>query len=228
MNLIRIYFSILIDPKKGFSDALKQRVGSLLFPLFAAILFTTLLNVFYYYRVDFHWLMGELTAGVPEQQRLSMVEALTPARLIAVSLVSVIALAILVNSARAFIYWVILKVRGDSQRFVRLLALTMWSTAPVALILPAGIINILLVSNGHIAPNNVNPVSLNQLFFGLPSTSQWGSLLSSFSLVNVWEVFLIVIGLRVVTSMSTLRAILVALVPDVVFYGIWALILLLR
>lgn len=228
MKLIRIYFSILLDPKNGFAEALRQRVGTLLFPLLATILFTTLLNVFYYYHVDFDWLLGQLTAGVPEQQRISMTEALTPGRLIAVSLVSVVILAVVVNALRAFLYWVILKVRGDSQRFIRLFALTMWSTAPVALILPAGILNIMLSHNGHITPNNVNPVSLNQLFFNLSSTSPWGSLLSSFSLVNVWEVFLIAVGLRVIVSISMMRALVIAFIPDVVFYGIWAAVLLLR
>lgn len=226
MKLARIYFSILLDPKNAFNEALRQRVGTLFFPLLATILVTGILNVVYYYSVDFNWLLAQLTVGMPEQQRLSMEEALTPGRLVAVSLVGVVALAVLVNGARAFIYWVILKVRGDSQRFVRLFALTMWATAPVALILPAGILNIMLASNGHLTPNNVNPVSLNQLFFGLPDTSGWGALLSSFSLVNVWEVFLVAVGLRAVIALSVARALLIALIPDVVFYGIWAISLL--
>lgn len=228
MKLARIYFSILLDPKHGFTEALRQRVGSLMFPLLATILVTASLNVFYYYSVDFDWLLGQMTAGMPEQQRLSTIEALTPGRLVAVSLFGVVALALLVNGARAFIYWIILKVRGDSQRFVRLFALTMWSTAPVALILPAGILNIVLASNGHIMPNNVNPVSMNQLFFGLPDTSGWGALLSSFSLVNIWEMFLIAVGMRVVIALSMIRALLIALAPDVVFYGIWAAVLLMQ
>ena len=89
-------------------------------------------------------------------------------------MVGLVFLALIINLARAFLIWIILKVRGgETQRFIRIFAIIMWSTAPLLLILPAGILNISLVPEGRIVGNDVNPVSINQLLFHLPPTSSW-------------------------------------------------------
>jgi len=226
MGVIATYISFLFDPKKAYESALNKKVWTLVVPLIATILFTTLLNIYYYNNIDMAWLINQMVAGAPEQQRQSMIENLTKERLIGISMVGVVFLALAINLARAFIYWVILKIKGNSLRFIRLFAITMWSTVPVLLILPAGILNISLAINQQILPNDVNPVSLNQLLFHLPSSSPLGQLLSTFSLVNVWEIFLILVGLRLAAGLSLAQSFTIACFPDVLFYGIWIITIL--
>jgi hypothetical protein len=135
-------------------------------------------------------------------------------------------LALVVNLGRAFIYWLALKVQGvGSQSFVKLFAVVVWSTAPLLLILPAGLLNISLASGGHLAGNDVNPVSLNQLLFHLPASNAWGQLLSTFSLVNLWEIALIGVGIQYVSRLTMSKAMLIALLPDAIVYGIWGFLL---
>jgi hypothetical protein len=101
----------------------------------------------------------------------------------------------------------------------------MWSTAPLLLILPASMLNI-SISPAGMLPNDVNPVSLNQLFFKLAGDSPWGQLLSTFSLINLWELFLIIVGLRIATARTTLQAFSIAILPEVIVYGVWIAFLL--
>ena len=113
---------------------------TLVFPLALAILFTALVNIFYFYHVDLAWLRDQMTASMPKAQREASLPFLTRGRLIGLSLFGVVFLALVVNLARAFVFWIILKVRGgDTQRFMRLFAIVMWSTAPLLSCTPAPI-----------------------------------------------------------------------------------------
>ncbi|QNQ08884.1 YIP1 family protein [Sphingomonas alpina] len=227
MSLLTTYLVMLFDPRRAFTAALSRKVWTLLLPLTLAIVFTALLNIFYFYHVDLAWLRDQMTATMPKAQRDIALPFYTRGRLIGISLFGVVLLALVVNLGRAFIFWIIFKVRGgDTQRFTRLFAIVMWSTAPLALILPAGILNIMLAPEGRLAGNDVNPVSLNQLLFHLPPSSGWGQLLSTFSLINIWEMVLIAIGLQVVGNLKFTRAALIAIAPDALVYGIWAAALL--
>jgi hypothetical protein len=223
-TLINIYGRMLFDPKAAFERALGQKNWTLLFPFVLAVALTFMLNAYYYYHVDFAWLLDQLVGSAPAPQRAMLRSALTRDRLLLLGLIGVIVLTLLINLGRAFIFWIILKVRGgESQRFTRLFAITMWAAAPLALILPAGILNISMAPEGRIAGNDVNPVSLNQLLFHLPSSGGWGQMLSTFSLVNVWEIVLIAVGLHLAAGLKLSRAALIAMVPDVIVYGIWSL-----
>ncbi len=223
-SLSATYMTMLFDPRRAFAAALAKKVRTLLFPLVLAILCTALLNVFYFYHVDLPWLRDQMVATMAKPQRDAALPFLTRGRLIGLSLFGVVFLAFVVNLGRAFIYWIVLKVRGgDSQRFMRLFAVVMWSTAPLALILPAGMLNVLIAPEGKLAGNDVNPVSLNQLIFHLPAGGGWGQLLSTFSLINLWEIALIAIGLQLMANLRLSTAILIAFAPDVVVYGLWAI-----
>jgi len=224
-NIIGIYTSLLYTPEKGFAEALKQRVWTLFFPLLLAILITAVINIYYYNNVDMPWLLKQMVANAPKEQKQTILDTLTKTRLVGISLVGVFLLTVSINLFRGFVYWVILKVSGDGIPFVRLFAIVMWSTAPLLLILPASMLNI-SISPAGMLPNDVNPVSLNQLFFKLAGDSPWGQLLSTFSLINLWELFLIIVGLRIATTRTTLQAFSIAILPEVIVYGVWIAFLL--
>ncbi len=226
VKLISVYTSLLYDPRSGIKAALNQKIWTLFFPLLLAILFTALINIYYYNLVDMEWLVKQMAANVPKEQKQTILESVTKTRLVGISLVGVFTLTILINLFRSFVYWVALKIKGNDERFVRLFAIVMWSTAPLLIILPASIINIYFNSNMGMLPNDVNPVSLNQLYFKFAGDSAWGQLLSTFSLINIWELFLIVIGLRVATSLSALQSFFIAILPEAIVYGLWVAFIL--
>ncbi|MDB5719841.1 MAG: hypothetical protein JWP15_459 [Alphaproteobacteria bacterium] len=226
MSLVTTYFRMLFEPQRAFGEAMSKKVWTLLLPFFLAVLFTAILNIYYFYHVDIAWLRDQMTASMPSDQRDVIARSMTRGRFIGISIIGVCFLALTINLGRAFIYWLALKVQGvGSQGFVKLFAVVVWSTAPLLLILPAGLLNISLAPGGHLAGNDVNPVSLNQLLFHLPAGSAWGQLLSTFSLVNLWEIALIGVGIQYVSRLGMSKAMLIALLPDAIVYGIWGLLL---
>lgn len=225
-NIIGNYASLLYAPENGMANALKRKVWTLFFPLVLAILITAVINVYYFNAVDIPWLLKQMVANVPKEQKQTILDSLTKTRLVGVSLVGVFFLTISINLFRSFVYWVALKINGDGVSFLRLFAIVMWSTAPLLLILPASILNISLNSTVGMLPNDVNPVSLNQLYFHLPGDSRWGQMLSTISLINLWELFLIVVGLRLATARTTLQVFSIAILPELIVYGTWAAFLL--
>lgn len=226
MNLIKAFLHLYVEPAKGFREALAARPWTFVIPLLAVIGATFLLNAYYYHHVDLPWLKDQLTVAVDPKQRDALQQAMTPARLLIVSLVGITLLTCIVDVVRSMFFWLVLKVQGNRLEFRKLFAITTWAAVPLLLLLPAGIVNLHLGGATHVAPNDVNPVSFNQLFFHFPSAAGWGNMLSTISIVSLWEVVLLAVGLRTIAGVSTRTAIVLAVLPDLVVYGIWMLTLM--
>jgi len=70
----------------------------------------------------------------------------------------------------------------------------------------------------------VGYASLNNLVLDLPPGHRWYNLASGLSLFTLWSLVLAAIGMRIWTSASTVRSVLLATVPWVLVFGVWALI----
>lgn len=227
-KLFSILIQMYVDPARGFRNALSGPARSALFPLAMVIVGTTALNAFYYSHVDLGWLADVLTIGLNAAQKRVVVAALTPGRLLLISFVSVLVLPAAMDAARAAFFWVALRTIGRSADYRSLFLITAWSAMPLLLVLPAGILSLVLGDAAHTAPNNLNPVSLNRLFFHLDTTSHWSVYFTTLTLVGFWEVALNAVGLKVRTDMSTRGAVTLALAPLVIVYGIWGIVVLLK
>ncbi|MDC8015037.1 YIP1 family protein [Tahibacter soli] len=107
-------------------------------------------------------------------------------------------------------------------------AFATWTALPGALLLPIVAVQLALGHGRQTAPDELNPVSLNQLVLGLPPGSAAAAIFNSFSLLSVWTIVLITVGLVQWGVRSVPRALAIALAPYVVFYGGWALVSFLR
>lgn len=107
-------------------------------------------------------------------------------------------------------------------------AFAAWTALPGLLLLPIAAVQFALGHARQIAPEELNPVSINQLLFQLPAGSAGGAVLNSFSLLSIWSIVLITIGLVRWGVRSVPRALAIAVVPYIVFYGGWALYLSLK
>lgn len=226
MSLGKAFVSMFIDPARGFREALAARPWTFVIPLVVVIGCTFLLNAYYYQHVDIQWLKDQLTSAADARQREALQQAISVQKLLVVSLVGITLLTCVVDLVRSMFFWLVLKVQGNRLVFRQLFAITTWAAVPLVLLLPAGMLNLHLGGGTHVSPNDVNPVSFNQLFFHFNSASGWGNMLSTISLVSLWEMALIAVGLRTVAQVSTRTAILLAVIPDVAVYGIWGIVLL--
>ncbi|HJU38095.1 MAG TPA: YIP1 family protein [Tahibacter sp.] len=103
-------------------------------------------------------------------------------------------------------------------------AFATWAALPGALLLPIVAVQLALGYGRQTAPDELNPVSLNQLALQLPTGSTAAAIFNSFSLLSVWTIVLTTIGLVQWGVRSVPRAVAIAIAPYVVFYGGWALV----
>lgn len=104
------------------------------------------------------------------------------------------------------------------------LRFTTWTQMPgVAFAL--GLLVLALVSGGADQPlSMMGYASLNNLVLDLPAGHRWYNLASNLNLFSLWSLALAVIGFRIWTGAGTGRAAVLALLPWVLVYGIWALL----
>lgn len=103
-------------------------------------------------------------------------------------------------------------------------AFATWAALPGVLLLPIVAVQLALGYGRQTSPDELNPVSLNQLVLQLPNGSTSAAIFNSFSLLSVWTIVLTTIGLVQWGVKSVPRALAIAIAPYVIFYGGWALV----
>jgi hypothetical protein len=229
MSSFATLVSIFTEPGKAM-EAVRER-SMILLPLFLLVAGNAGLMFGYYQTVDFAWLQDyllnadpNLTGAAREQARAFMTaNVLTGGAVIGAIVVIPVILLL-----TAVYYLLAAKVIGSDIGFGKWFAFATWSSVPSLLLLPAGIVQILLSSNGQLAPEALNPLSLNMLFGPLPSTSPWAALLNAINLTQLWGLVVATAGLQRWTGKSTAASALIATLPMLVIFGIWALVAALK
>ena len=229
MSSFSTLVSIFTEPGKAM-EAVRER-SMILLPLFLLVAGNAGLMFWYYQVVDFAWLQDYLLAADPnltgamrEQARAFM----TPAVLTGGAVIGVIVVIPIILLLTAVYYLLAAKVIGSDIGFGKWFAFATWTSVPSLLLLIAGAVQILMNGNGQLAPDALNPLSLNMLFGPLPPTNSWAALLNAINLTTFWSLFVAVIGLQRWTSKPAATATIIAVLPQALIFGIWALVLALR
>ena len=139
------------------------------------------------------------------------------------SVASALVVTPLVLAILAVYFLVAGKVLGQGRPYGQWFGFVAWGTAPALLLVPVMALQILFSGNGQVAPDALNPLSLNALVIGLEASSTWHGLASSLNLTTLWTVGLLAFGLQLWTRRGWAQAITTAMLPFVVVYGAWAL-----
>ncbi|MBD8524296.1 YIP1 family protein [Pseudomarimonas arenosa] len=225
MSAIKTLGQMFTEPGKAF-EAVQER-SMIALPLILTIVGTLALWAWYYQVVDVNWLIDQMVAAQPDMepaQAESMRKMMNPTMLTVFTAVGVVIMMPLILLISATYYTLSAKVIGSEIGFGKWFALSTWSMVPALLLIPAGAIKILMTSNGQLTQEQLNPLSLNQLFFHLPASDAWAGLLSSIHLPMFWSLFLAFVGYKLWTRKSSATAWTVVLLPYVLIYGIWALV----
>lgn len=191
-------------------------------PLALSILFGLLLFSWYYQIVDFPWLQDRMTASISDPAaRRQATKILSKTLLLASSTGGLVIGIPIFYALFALYFFFVAKVMKLPIEYNRWFAFTAWVSIPSLLTLPLGAIQILMAQGGHLDLNQLNPVSLNSLFFHLESGQHWAGLLDSLSLLTLWSFILSVIGFHNWSKSTRIVSILIVLLPYVVMYGVW-------
>ncbi|MEH8020523.1 YIP1 family protein [Rheinheimera metallidurans] len=222
-GLIDIY----VAPKSLF-DTLQDKKGWSIVP-FLLLLITSAVVMYIFFA-------GMSPSWIVEQQMLAVAHTLTPAEIENTRAVMgqmadkskyfalggiVIGLPIMLAIQAAYI--MLVGNSGHKRPYGSWFAMSVWVSMPSLINMLGLLVLIMLSSTPDMPINSANYLSLNQLVFNFSPQDTWFSLTENFNLTYLWSIGLAAVGLKSWSGYSTSKAVLLAALPLIVIFGIWAL-----
>lgn len=219
-------FDIFLQPGAVFA---RQRERPTFFvPWLIVAALTAAFTLAYFMRVDPAWHLdamfaasnSDMTSAEIAQAKAVMPGAETMGWIGAVT--ASLALAV-VTLLTALYVLVAAKLTGHTLSYRHGLSLSAWSSMPVALGLVVALVGALMMSP-QTSIESLMLTNVDPLLVELPADHRWKKLATGFSLLTPWAVGLMALGWRMWTRSSWLQAVVVALIPTVLVYGVIALL----
>lgn len=222
--------NIFLEPAKVFAD-LKERPTFLL-PALVMIGLGVAMMLGYHMSVDPEWFTDhmirmtgrDMSAAELEQLGKAMPGARVSGYIGAVGVVVMTAIMLMIM---ALYYMLAGKITGNDVSFRHGLSLSAWSSMPMALSTLVVLIGVLMMSP-QTDLNSLKLTAFDPLIVQLPYDHPWSSLAKAFDFLTLWAVFLVALGWRIWGRTGWGQAITVAVLPSLLVYGIWAVVLLLK
>jgi hypothetical protein len=209
----------------GAAFAMLEQRRAAWVPLVLVMLSTAGLFLWFFSVVDFAWLQERMFAAVPDAaQREQAMKLMSKGTMQAMTVGSVLFTVPTIAALTGLYFSLVSKVRNSDFGFGKGFALSLWASVPSVLLLVLGGMQIMLNPDGRLDFSQLNPVSLNQLFFHVEMGRPWASFLDSLSVIIIWNMVLLVIGYQVWARVSRATAAKVVLIPYAVIYAIWAVV----
>jgi hypothetical protein len=216
-------FSALItmfyEPGKTYA-ALEPRKAAWV-PLIVVMLTSLITTVWYFSVVDFAWLQDQMFADVPATEAEAVKGFVTKGFMMTTGIIGSLVAAPAVFAIIALYLILISKTTKSPMQFESAFALACWSSVPIMLTFPLAAIQLLMANNGQVGLEELNPLSLNQLFFQYKMTDKMAGIANNVSIFTFWNIFLMVIGYEIWAKAKRSTAISVIVVPYAVIYGLW-------
>lgn len=223
--MIAGWFELLLSPTRYFMQAETKssgRAAILLATIFAS---TLALVIIYYFSVDIDWLREQLMGRLPADRREIVAKFITKEFLLLGAAIGGVARIAIWVGVLATYFYVLDRVRGGQRLFGRWLYFVALSQMPLLLLLPIGAAATFLAPARHIMPDELDTTSLNHLALGLTG-GPWKSFFEHLSLIQLWALFLQIVGFSVWTKASAARSILWAGLPTFLFCTGWFMLIL--
>ena len=212
--------TMFYDPRRAFGMLEPKRHAWL--PLVLLIISAVVLMTWYFSVVDFSWLMDQMFATVKDaSQRAAAKSMMTRNMMRITTLITSVLLYPAMFAVTGLYFMIVGKSINKDVGFGTGFALSAWASVPGLLMLPLGAVAITLASGGQLGFSELNPLSLNQLFFHHELTHPMTSVLDSISVTSIWGMVLTVIGFQVWAKVSTSTALKVVLIPYLIIFGGW-------
>lgn len=217
---------IFLQPGRVF-EAERDR-PTFLVPLGIVVLLTAVFTLAYFMRVDPAWYGEHMLANMGRElsaQEAAAVKANMPgARTQGVIGAVMGAIAVAAANAIVALYvWLAAKVTGRPLGFRHGMSLSAWSGMPMALGLLVALVGAFTMPP-QTAIESLMLTNIDPLLVDLPADHRWNRLAQGFNLLTLWALYLFALGWRTWTRSSWPQAILVAVLPTLVVFGVIALI----
>ncbi len=212
-------FAMFYEPSRAFAMLEPKRHAWL--PLALLIITMAALFSWYFSVVDFAWVMDQMLATMKPAEREVAKSMMTKTMMQTTTMLSGIISYPVVCAVSGLYFMFAGKFINKSVSFGDGFALSAWASVPGLLMLPMGAIAIAMGSGGQVSFSELNPLSVNQLFFQYEMAHPMAGVLDSIGLTSLWSVFLAVIGFQVWAKVAQSTAWKVVLIPYITIYALW-------
>lgn len=216
---------IIASPTRAL-DEVKDHVAWLWAPLLLVLGLTCAAFVYYYSWVDMDWFVEETIRAMPPEQRAEAgpaVRGLGAGFYMGITVASVIFVTFVMYAIFAAYYHLVAKIGTSGEvKYGQWFALNAWANFPGILGAIAVFVVILLADSNQVGQHELSPLSFNQLFIQAEPGEPWFNWGNSINVLQLWSVFLAGLGFSRWTGASLVKGLVVAAIPLVLIYGIWA------
>lgn len=221
---------IIAAPSKAL-DEVRDRVSWLWVPLGIVIVLSIASTITYFYWVDFDWMVDQAVAealrgGADPSAEAGIRSFMRPGMMMAMTVISLLVVTPLIYLLQAAYLHLVNKVTGNPDlRFGQWFALSAWSGFPMVFQALSTFVLLAMADSRQLGQSELSPLSLQSLLIRAEAESSWAAWGSSITLISFWTVGLLALGIMRWTGASMLKAIIIAAVPFVLIFGIWAVVI---
>ena len=217
---------IVASPGKAL-DHIKDHTAWLWWPLLISMALACGVFAYYYTWVDFEWLIGETLRQLPAEDRAASEEAvrsfMTPQTNMITTVIAIVVMTFVIYLIEAIYFHLANKVTtGADIRFGQWFSFAAWTAFVGVFGSLAALVMMLVADNNQIMAESLQVLSVNNLLIGAGPGDPWFRWGSSLTLVNIWMLVLMSIGYARWTGSSMVKSTIIACLPWVLIFGIWA------
>ena len=218
---------IVASPGKAL-DEIKQHTSWLWWPLLISILLACGLMVYYFGWVDFPWLVDETIRAVPVENRAESEDAIRnfmqPGRSTWTAVIAIVIMSLVIYAIQAVYLLLANKlVTGAEIGYGQWFSFSVWTAFVGVFGVLAAFVTIFMADSNQLSQQGLQVLSLNSLLIHAAPGEPWFTWASSLTLINFWTLFLMSIGFARWTGASIVKSSIIACLPWVLIFGIWAL-----
>jgi hypothetical protein len=217
---------IIASPGRAW-DEIKGHSGWLWVPLLITLGVSCAAFAYYYTWVDFDWLVEETIRGLPAETRAEAApgvrQFMSPTSTLALTIGSIVFVTVVIYLISALYYLLAGKIALSGEiSFGQWFSLSVWSGFPAIFSGLAMFVVIFMADSNQLSQAELSPLSLNALLIGAEAGEPWFNWGNSVQLVAFWSIFLAGLGIARWTGATLLKGIVIAALPSVLVFGIWA------
>jgi len=217
---------IIASPGKALGEV-KQHTSWLWWPLLISVALAMGVFAYYYSWVDFPWLVEETIRGIPAENRAESAEAIRqfmkPGQTMWITLISILVITFIIYLIQAVYFHLANKMTSGAEiGFGQWFSFSVWISFINIFGSLAALAMILMADSNQLASTSLQPLSLNALLLHASPGDTWHTWASSLSLLSFWTIFLAATGFGRWTGASTVKSWVIAALPWVLIFGIWA------
>ncbi len=229
-NPIQACIDTLVSPTTAFTT-IKEKKGWSWLPFILVISATFLMLLYFFQSVDFKWMIEQMADGMAakgqsDDEIKAFQDNMSHNIMQWSSIIAATVGITVINLFVALYYYLATKISAKNDfKFTDWYGFTWWVALPTVVSALLSALVVFFADNGHVSLQDIQPTSLNSLFFNIAPSSHWFNFLESINLFNFWTIAVATIGLKVWLKVDTKKALFISAAPFIVIYGCWALYL---